>query len=393
MKFLHGWRGLQGLPRAVWALCLATLINRCGTMVLPFLVLYLTESRGFSVRRAGAALAVYGLGSMLVQPLAGKLTDRVGAPASPRSLAVLVGDALAPARHPAPLRSGPDRCLRLGVRQRSLRPAAFAFIGELVAPEKRKPAFALLRLAVNLGMSFGPAIGGFLATRSFLWLFRVDAATTFAAWLVMLRLAVTTPHTRAVAAAESHVKGWRASALGDPRLVYFVVALLPVAIVFFQHLGPMPLYVVRDLGLSTALLGLLGTLNTGIILLVEVPLNHSMAHWPHTRALALGSFLATAGFGALAVAHHAWSVAATVVVWTFGEMILFPASSAYVTDIAPAGRRGEYMGLYSLVFSVALTVGPWVGTTVLDAWGPGILWTGTFLAGCVSVALLARVRP
>jgi MFS family permease len=393
MKFLHGWRGLQGLPRAVWALCLATLINRCGTMVLPFLVLYLTESRGFSVRRAGAALAVYGLGSMLVQPLAGKLTDRVGAPrvlGASLFLSAMLLLLLATLRR--------YEAVLIGVFvwafvNEAFRPAAFAFIGELVAPEKRKPAFALLRLAVNLGMSFGPAIGGFLATRSFLWLFRVDAATTFAAWLVMLRLAVTTPHTRAVAAAESHAKGWRASALGDPRLVYFAVALLPVAIVFFQHLGPMPLYVVRDLGLSTALLGLLGTLNTGIILLVEVPLNHSMAHWPHTRALALGSFLATAGFGALAVAHHAWSVAATVVVWTFGEMILFPASSAYVTDIAPAGRRGEYMGLYSLVFSVALTVGPWVGTTVLDAWGPGILWTGTFLAGCVSVALLARVRP
>lgn len=80
MTIRHPWRGLEGLPRQVWTLCIATFIHRSGTMVLPFLVLYLTQNRGLGASRAGAALTVYGIGSLLGQPLAGKLADRFGAP-------------------------------------------------------------------------------------------------------------------------------------------------------------------------------------------------------------------------------------------------------------------------------------------------------------------------
>jgi MFS family permease len=81
-----------------------------------------------------------------------------------------------------------------------------------------------------------------------------------------------------------------------------------------------------------------------------------------------------------------------VVIWTCGEMILFPASAAYVAEIAPPGRRGEYMGLYSMVFGAAVTLGPWLGTATLEAFGPAILWAGTFAVGCLSVLMLGRLR-
>src|SRR4029079_17928368 len=119
--------------------------------------------------------------------------------------------------------------------------------------------------------------------------------------------------------------------------------MLPPAIIFFQDQAAMPLYVVRDIGLSEKAFWFLFTINTWLIVLLEVPLNTATAHWPHRRSLALGALLFGAGFGSMALATGPLSLAATVVVWTFGEMILFPGASAYVADISPPARRGEYM--------------------------------------------------
>ena len=123
-----------------------------------------------------------------------------------------------------------------------------------------------------------------------------------------------------------------------------------------------------------------------------MPLNLKMAAWPHGRALALGAFLIGAGFGSMAFATGFRSVALTVVIWTFGEMILLPTSSAYAAEIAPAERRGSYMGLYTMSFSVAFAIGPWLGTLTLDRHGPAVLWGAAFLLGCLSAAMMARIR-
>ena len=180
--------------------------------------------------------------------------------------------------------------------------------------------------------------------------------------------------------------------LRDYHFLYFLLALIPVEIVFFQSHAAMPLFLVRDLGLSPSVYGTLFAVNTVIIVLLEVPLNAAMANWPHRPALALGSFLFGAGFGALAFVTGFWSAAATVVVWTFAEMILFPGSSAYVADLAPAKKRGEYMGLYTMGFSVAFAVGPGIGALVYEKFGGLTLWAASFVTGCISALMMARLR-
>src|SRR2546428_12938926 len=182
------------------------------------------------------------------------------------------------------------------------------------------------------------------------------------------------------------------SAFADRRLLYVVGALLPVMLVFFQHEAAMAVFFVRDPGLPESSFGLLVTINTLLIIFLEVPLNLRMAAWPHGRALALGAFLIGAGFGGMAFTTGFRSVALTVVIWTFGEMILLPVSSAYAAEIAPAALRGSYMGLYTMSFSVAFTIGPWLGTLTLDRHGPAVLWGAAFLLGCISAAMMARIR-
>ncbi len=167
---------------------------------------------------------------------------------------------------------------------------------------------------------------------------------------------------------------------------------MPVGIVFFQHESSMALYLVRDLGIAVWVFGLLHTVNTLLIVFLEVPLNLATAHWPHRRTLVLGSLLVGAGFGALAFARSLPAVVATVVVWTFGEMMLLPGMASYVADVAPAGSRGAYMGLYTMAFSVAIVAGPPLGTALLDKAGGRALWLVMLAFGLLSALLFSRVR-
>jgi MFS family permease len=133
---------------------------------------------------------------------------------------------------------------------------------------------------------------------------------------------------------------------------------------------------------------MLFTVNTGLIILLEVPLNVAMAHWPHRRALVLGAALNALGFGALAVVTLPWMIVATAVAWTFGEMIFFPVSAAYVADIAPPSRVGEYMGAYTMAFGLAFLCAPWAGAALIARYGPGVTWGAAFAVGMAAVLVL-----
>lgn len=431
------WRDLKGLPRGVWVLFFATLVNRAGTMALPFLVLYLTRL-GYPASRAGLMLTVYGVSALVTAPLAGRLADRFG------SLVVmeasLVSSGLVLFAFPFARGSWVAVAVALlAVTTESFRPANLSSISELVAPARRKAAFALHRLAVNVGMSIGPALGGLLATVSFPTLFRVDGATSVAAAALLTLFfrragkrddetagvsgattagadAATTDGaagtTNGIAAAGTDDAGAvgpggtvsgatvgresflrrQFGAFADPRLAYFLIALLPLLLILFQNESVMALFLVRDLGMTEAGYGLMFTINTVLIILLEVPLNSATGHWSHRRALSLGALLFAVGFGSYGLATSAWGVAACVVVWSFGEMIMFPASSAYVAEIAPERKRGEYMGLYTMSFSLAFAVGPWIGTAVYERHGARVVWAGALVCGLLSTALLARVR-
>lgn len=400
IRLPNPWRGLRGLPADVWIVFATSLVNRAGMMALPFLVLYLTEYLHVSARIAGLAISAYGVGGMIAAPIAGRWSDRIGAFTVMRVSLVLTGIVLLliPLAHRLPVVGA--LTFLWGFVADSTRPATMSALTNATPSDQRKAAIALNRLAVNLGMSIGPAIGGFLALVSFPLLFIVDGGTSLAAAGVLSLLlaarrrrgasspgAQASPIETRPGRHEHTGTVWR-----DRRALTLLVGMLLVSAAFMQNEGALPLYIVRDLHHRESLVGMLFVINTLLIVATEVPLNLAMQHWPHRRALMAGAILTAIGFGSLGFVRSTFGIACTVVLWTIGEMITFPVGAAQMADLAPRGRSGEYMGAYSSTFSLAMIVGPWAGTAALDRFGAGLTWTGVLACGLIAAAVVGATE-
>jgi predicted MFS family arabinose efflux permease len=370
-----------GLPRAAWIIALAGFINRSGTMVLPFLAIYLTARRGFSPAGAGALLSLFGVGSSVGSLLGGWLCDRLDA--NLVQFVSLLGGGIglvALGQVASPWAIGVTLFLVALVGE-AYRPASSTALARACRPADRPRIFALRRLALNLGMTFGPAIGGLLAVHDYAWLFILDGATCMLAaipvWtLVAPRRPRSAPSGPATAAADPGVSPWR-----DGPFLALVGLVSLLAVVFFQLWGTYPLTMRHAYHLPEDRIGLLFAVNTLLIVGFEMVLIHLLRALSPLRVAAAGALLLAGGLGLVPLGSTFAFAAACAVVWTIGEMLSLPLLEAVVANRAGSGRSGRYMGLYMSSFSVAFILAPLVGTTLYERFGSDVLWAACGLAG------------
>ena len=390
---MNPWKGLKGLPHDMWALFFTSLINRSGTMVIPFLALYLTKKIGVSPTEAGTALLVYGAAAFIAAPLTGKLSDKLGALKVMKFALFGSGVLFFAFSFITNYNWILVATFFLAAVNESFRPANLSLITEIVAPPQRRMAFALNRLAINAGMSIGPVIGGFLTLIDYHYLFYANAVASIAAGIYFSSVKWSSlAGTEKVQSKEKNISKIKFAILSDKTFLFFLFAIIPANLVFFQHLGALPLYIVNDLGYTTAAFGLFGSINTILIIIAEVPLNNWMNNVSYKKTLMLGAFFAAIGFGGFAIATTTIPLVIAIIVFTIGEMTFFPITAAYTSEIAPADRRGEYMGYYQMTFSFAFSAGPWLGTVVYENYGSVILWSGALVFGLITTALMFFVK-
>jgi predicted MFS family arabinose efflux permease len=374
----------QGLPPKVWLVSVVLLVNRSGTMVLPFWALYCTSRQSLTPSEAGDLLAVYGVGGILGSFSGGLLTSRLGAiPTALGSLVLTaVGFLILSASDTFVQMAG---CmLGLSIVAEAVRPATVTATLEFCAPHQHARALALNRLAVNLGMSVGSVAGGFLATISFDWLFYVDAATSLAAALVMFLLfgwsSSRRLHTDHEPSSIPYRVPWK-----DRTFLLMLGLLLLQAIVFFQVLGTFGLYLRDHFGLDEAAIGALWSVNTLMIVACEMVLVRWVERFPPQRAVGWGSLLIGVGFGIVGLGQSKAVCLISVLIWTIGEMLAMPLGATYVSRRAVPRMRGVYMGCYTTTFSIAIVMAPLVGTRLYEL-EPGFLW-----AACTAVGLVTWI--
>ncbi|MBW7843713.1 MAG: MFS transporter [Ignavibacterium sp.] len=388
---MNPWKGLKDLPHDMWALFFTSLINRSGTMVIPFLALYLTKKIGVTPTEAGTALLVYGAAAFIAAPLTGKLSDKIG------SIKImqfsLYGSGLLFFIYSfiSDYKLILAATFVLAAVNEAFRPANLSLITEIVTPPQRRMAFALNRLAINAGMSIGPVIGGFLTLIDYHYLFYANAFASIAAGVYFnsVRWSSLSPAEADIVKEKPKIKF---GILNDKHFMFFLSAIIPANLVFFQHLGALPLYIVNDLNYSTAAFGLFGSINTVLIIIAEVPLNNMMSNTPYRKSLMIGASLAGLGFGGFAIAGSTLPLIIAIIIFTFGEMIFFPTTAAYTSEITPPERRGEYMGYYQMTFSFAFSAGPWLGTVVYENFGSAFLWNSALFFGMITAVLMFFIK-
>jgi len=383
-RILSAYRAaFVGLPRPVWLLAISALINRSGTMVLPFATLYLTKELGWTVPEAGLALSFYGAGAMIGSFSGGWLADRISVRLVLVTSLAFNGIGFLVLEH---LASHSAICwflVALGAFSEAFRPANATALSAMAGPANRVRAFTLYRLAINLGMSIGPVIGGFLAEHDYRWLFRVDGGTCIAA-AVMLGVWFhdPVPHAGAAETSDEGARIGRSPWRDGPFVALLGLAVL-LAMVFFQIQSTYPLALNRVYGFSEAAIGLALAVNTVVIVLFEMVLAHALRDAPQLRLVAWGSLLFGVGLALLPLGRSFAYVCLTIVVWTLGEMLSLPFLQGVVAERADAKRRGTYLGLLSFAFSIAYMAGPPVGAWVFERFGPATLWYACGVAGLV----------
>ncbi len=383
-------RAFSGLPTRVWILAGGLLVNRAGTMVLPFLSLYLTRELGFSVERAATVLAMYGAGSVAGSFSGGWLSDRIGPVRVLLLSLLLAGAGLMALPSLTTFRALLPAIFLVSTVAESFRPALMTAVALASPPEVQARAFALVRLAVNLGMGIGPAVGGFLATSHYRWLFLGDGLTCWAAALLLLatlpREALGTPAPRRDAAPA------RPPWTDGPFLLFLGLVFL-LALVFFQVFTTFPPFLREAYGLPESSIGLVLAFNAGLIVVFEMLLLRSVEHLDPVRLAGLGSFLVCAGFAILPLGRGMGLALLSTAVWSLGEMLSLPLANSIVARRAPREAAGRYMGAYALTFSSAFVVAPILGGAIYSRLGPAALWTAAGLVGLVLLAGFQLLAP
>ena len=379
----------SGLSRSTWLLSVVMFINRSGTMVIPFLTLYLTRQMGYSVADAGFVFAFFGLGAFSGAYIGGKLTDKVGF--YPIQIVTLIGGGIMFFVLEA-MKSYWLICLvtyLLAFINEAFRPANSTAIAFYSIPENRTRSYALNRLAINSGWAFGSLVGGILAHFNYSWLFWVDGITNISAAVLIWNFLKPVNHKQDE---EIQVEKQKAdSPFKDRTYLIFIVLTCFFACCFFQIYSNLNPFLSLKLKFSEPLIGLLLSVNGIIITLIEMVLIYKLEGKRHEiEYISIGILLVGLAFLMLNIPGMGPFLAfCMITLVTVGEILAMPFMNSFWISRTKTSNRGQYAALYTMSWSLAQTLGPLGGSQIADRFGFNYLW---FAIGgiCLLVAFFMR---
>lgn len=374
-------------PRQFWMLFWGQLISASGgSLVWPFMTIYLRQKLDIPLTTVGFLLAASSGMGLLSQFFLGPVVDRFG-----RKVAMIIGlanevvvmvafglvDRLEAFAVLIALSGLIDPAFRIGLT---------AMVADIIEPEKRAEAYALLRMVANLGVAIGPAVGGFIATRSYFYSF-MAAATSAALFLVIVIFSIReTKPERAVLGSAGDVEGGYGRILKDYPFLAFCGAYSITAMAYAQMMTFLSIYIKEVYAIPESRYGLIMATNATMVVLFQFAITRVAERYSSALVLAVGAFFTALGVGSVAWGSGFPAFLLSMVILTIGEMIIVPTSVAFVADLAPVTMRGRYMGFYGLTWGVGFGLGPMLGGALSDNLGSRYIWYGGLLMGLVSMA-------
>jgi predicted MFS family arabinose efflux permease len=364
-----------GLSRETWFLSLVILINRSGTMVIPFMTMYATQKLHYSIVDAGVMMSLFGAGSIVGAFIGGRLTDALGfykiqvvALFGGGILFIVLGY----------LQSYLLLCagtFALSMVNDSFRPANSTAVAYYSKPQNRTRSYSLNRLAINLGWAFGGALGGFLASHNYHLLFWVDGLTNIAAAIILV-VVLPVPSISKTVAGRHETTSKVASAYRDKQYLFFIFLTILFAFCFFQMFTILPVYLKQELKIEESSIGVLMATNGLIIAMIEMVIVFKLeARARPLRYIKWGVWLVGLSYVIFNIFNGNFLLALlSSVIITFGEMLSMPFMNTYWISRSADNNRGQYAALYTMAWGTAQIAGPSVGGYVADRYSFNVLW-------------------
>lgn len=385
--YLNSYRGIS---QPSWMLALVMLINRVGAMVLPFLGIYMTDSLGFTLSQTGIVLSCFGIGAMVGSALGGWLTDKQGhfnVQVVSFFLSVPMFLLLPQFQTPVTLALG---VFALSVITETFRPANSVSISTYAKPENITRAFSLNRMALNLGFSIGPALGGILAAISYKLLFYGNGFTAAVAGIVFysyfkklhrIKKGSIRAPKRILSESEKGISPWK-----DCPFVLFSLLCCFYSVCFFQMLSTLPIYYREIHRLSEANIGILLAFNGAVVFLLEMLLVQvAERNMKPVQIINTGTALLSLSFLILLIPGGQWVLFLSMLLLSISEIWCMPFMATVSVKRAGPGRQGAYMGLNALAFSSAHVLSPVLGTNVAAHFGYHTLWVVIAILGVLTM--------
>jgi len=383
----------KGLSKEVWWLAFITLINRAGTMVIPFLSLYLTKHLGFSLGKVGWIMTAFGLGSVVGSWLGGKLTDKIGYYKVMLWSLFATGVLFVGLQFLTTFYTICMGIFLVMLVADTFRPAMFVALSTYSKQENKTRSVTLIRLAINLGFSAGPAVGGLIITTiGYHGLFWIDGITCIMAAVLLVNVL----HPKKARVLDKVIVENPKSAYSDKTFFIFLAAMVLFGFVFLQYFSTIPLYYKNVRLLSEYQIGLLMGMNGFIIFALEMPFIKKLedGQFNTSNLMIIGAVLLAFSFLILNVGSWMGIIIIGMVFMTFGEMILFPFSNSFVMERAKGGKQGQFMGLYSIAFSIAHIFGHNSGMQLVERFGFEFTWyiMSSLTLGCILLIWLLKTK-
>ena len=408
-----------GFPRQFWLLFWGMLLNTTGTsMVWPFMTIYLRERLGVPLTTVTLLMTANSAAGLAAVAAVGPVVDRFG-----RKGAMVTGLAAGSAVMAAMSAAGtlPVWAMLMAVQGAVMplyRVGADAMVADLIPTEGRPNAYALLRMATNLGIAIGPSVGGFVAAKSYALAFCIGAGAmaTFALLIVLFAretmprkltttFAVDSPSPQpsppwgegddsSIQNPQSKIENQGyGPVLRDHRFMAFsgllMLATIPAAVMMVL----LAVYAKEQFGVPENRYGFIMATNAAMVVVLQYAVTRVSKRYRPTGVLALGALLYAMGVGSVAWGRSFPSFLASMVVLTLGELLLVPTATALTAALAPAEMRGRYMGVYNLTWGVGYGLGPVIGGVLSDRIAPVATWYGGLgigLTAAVGFAALGR---
>jgi len=366
-------------PRKFWVVVGVSFIDRVGgTLLFPFFSLYITQKFNVGMTQAGMILGLFAIFGLFGGMIGGALTDRYG-----RRKIIIIGLVFSAV---STLTLGLVNqfatliplAVVIGLLSHFAGPAHDAMVADILSEKQRQEGFGILRVVGNMAWIIGPTIGGFVAKRSFMALFIIDAVVSC---VVALLFFLFMPETKPIRdeiheKAESILTTFRGygTVLRDSAYMWFLVAGILMGLVYQQMYNSLSVYLRDNHGIEPSGYGFLLTVSAIVVILFQFTTTRLIKHKPPFLMMALGTTFYVVGFSMFGWVSAYYMFALAIVVITIGEMIVVPTSQTLAANFAPEEMRGRYMAVFGLLWMIPATIGPGAAGYILDNYNPNLLW-------------------